>query len=297
MNSNRLDQLDQLKHEYISTPIPRELDFVVRRALQKNRQKNHFNKVRIAAASVAAALALVTVGVNSSPVFAQTLAEVPLVGSIVKVLTFRQFTVNEDNFEADIKVPEIQGLQNKELESSLNEKYLAENKKLYEDFVAAMEEAKKQGGAHLGVSSGYEVVTDSDAIFAVKRYHFTAAGSSDTKIKYDTIDKKREILITLPSLFKDDSYVEVISDNIIGQMKEQMAADEGNVYWLKGDVEDFVEPFEQISREQSFYINADGKLVISFDKYEVGPGCMGVVEFVIPTEAIADLLVSNEYVK
>ena len=43
-------------------------------------------------------------------------------------------------------------------------------------------------------------------------------------------------------------------------MKEQMAADEGNVYWLKGDVEDFVEPFEQISREQSFYINADGKL-------------------------------------
>ena len=66
-----------------------------------------------------------------------------------------------------------------------------------------------------------------------------------------------------------DSYVEVISDNIIGQMKEQMAADEGNVYWLKGDVEDFVEPFEQISREQSFYINADGKLVISFDKYEV----------------------------
>ncbi len=91
--------------------------------------------------------------------------------------------------------------------------------------------------------------------------------------------------------------MEVISDNIIGQMKEQMAADEGNVYWLKGDVEDFVEPFEQISREQSFYINADGKLVISFDKYEVGPGCMGVVEFVIPTEAIADLLVSNEYVK
>ena len=29
--------------------------------------------------------------------------------------------------------------------------------------------------------------------------------------------------------------------------------------------------------------------MISFDKYEVGPGCMGVVEFVIPTEAIADL--------
>ena len=64
--------------------------------------------------------------------------------------------------------------------------------------------------------------------------------------------------------------MEVISDNIIGQMKEQMAADEGNVYWLKGDVEDFVEPFEQISREQSFTLMPTTSM-ISFDKYEVVP--------------------------
>ena len=294
MNNNRLDQL---KQDYMNTPIPRELDFVVRKALQQNRKKDYFKKARVAAASVAAALALVTVGVNSSPVFAQALAEVPVVGSMVKVLTFRQFTVNEDNFEADIKVPEIQGLENKDLEGSLNKKYLAENKKLYEEFMADMEDLKEKGGGHLGVSSGYEVVTDNDTIFAVERYEFTVAGSSDTKIKYDTIDKKRQVLITLPSLFKDESYVEVISDNIISQMKEQIKSDESKVYWLEGYVEEFEQPFERISKDQSFYINADGKLVISFDKYEVGPGCMGVVEFVVPTEAIADILVSNEYIK
>jgi hypothetical protein len=287
--------LNQMKQEYMNTPIPRELDFVVRKALQGSRKKAYFKKVRIAAASIAAGLTLVTVGINSSPVFAQTLVEVPVVGSIVKVLTFRQFAVKEGNFEANIKVPEIQGLDNKDLEGSLNEKYLADNKKLYEEFMATKAEWEQKGGGHLGVSSGYEVVTDNDTLLVVKRYELTVMASSDTKIKYDTVDKKNQILITLPSLFKDDSYVELISDNIICQMKEQMESDEGKVYWVEGD--EFVQPFEQIAKDQSFYINADGKLVISFDKYEVAPGYMGVAEFVIPTEAIADVLVGDEYVK
>jgi len=48
------------------------------------------------------------------------------VGGIVKVLT-----LNEDRFKADIKVPAI-------------EKYLAEN--LYEEFMAEMENMKKEEG-------------------------------------------------------------------------------------------------------------------------------------------------------
>jgi len=57
---------------------------------------------------------------------------------------FKEYTVNEDRFKADIKVPAIEGLENKELQNSLNEKYLAENKKLYEEFMAEMENMKKE---------------------------------------------------------------------------------------------------------------------------------------------------------
>lgn len=57
------------------------------------------------------------------------------------------------------------------------------------------------------------------------------------------------------------------------------------------------ESFQSIAKDQSFYINNDGKLVISFDKYEVSPGYMGVVEFIIPTPVITDALVSNAYIK
>ncbi|MDD4568937.1 MAG: RsiV family protein, partial [Tepidanaerobacteraceae bacterium] len=235
---------------------------------------------------------------NTSPAFAKTLSKVPLVGGIVKVLTFREYTVDENTFNANIKVPEISGLKDEKLQNSLNEKYLKENEKLYEEFLADMEDMKEKGGGHLGVDSGYVIKTDTDRILSVGRYVVNTVASSSTTFKYDTIDKKNEVLITLPSLFKDDSYVDIISENIKEQMRELHKADEGKIYWVEGvEEEGLVDLFEQISKEQSFYINSEGKLVICFDKYEVAPGYMGIQEFVIPTEVISEILVSDEYIK
>lgn len=296
-------KLEKLKNEYRNIPIPKELDFVVNKALQESGVKNmnkksNFKKMKIAAASVAAAFVVMTAGVNASPVFAGTLSKVPVVGSLVKVLTFREYNIDEGTYNSNIKVPEIQGLENKALENSLNEKYLKEGKKLYESFEADMEELKKKDGGHLGVDSGYEIKTDNDQILSIGRYTVNTVGSSSTKIKYDTIDKKNEVLITLPSLFKDESYVDIISENIKNQMVEQYKADSDNFYWVAGIEQDGgIELFNKISEEQNFYINQEGKLVISFDKYEVAPGYMGVVEFAIPTDILSDILVSNEYVK
>jgi Protein of unknown function (DUF3298). len=296
-------KLEMLKKEYMNTPIPAELDFVVRKTLKDNGvdnslRNNNFKRIKIAAASIAVALVVLTVGVNTSPAFAAAMAKVPVVGSIIKVITFREFTVNEGTFNTNIKVPAVQGLENKTLENSLNEKYLAENKKLYEQFMADMENLKKNGGGHLGVNSGYEVKTDTDRILSIGRYVVNTVGSSSTKMKYDTIDKKNETLITLPSLFKDDRYVEVISENIKKQMIEQNKTDNNKFYWAEGiEQKGNMKLFEKISKEQSFYINSEDKLVISFDKYEVAPGYMGIVQFVIPTDVIADILVSNEYIK
>lgn len=295
--------LQQLKKNYMDVPIPVELDFIVKKSLEDNgvkitNSRSNFKGIKIAAASIVAATALFTVGVNSSPVFAASLSNVPVVGSIVKILTFREYTVNEDSYNADIKVPSIQGLENKDLENNLNDKYLTENKKLYEDFMADMEDMKSNGDGHLGVSSGYVVKTDNDRLLSIGRYVVNTVGSSSTTMKYDTIDKQSEILITLPSLFKNDSYVNIISENIKKQMIEQNKADENKFYWVEGIEKNInMDLFEKISKDQNFYINSEGKLVISFDKYEVAPGYMGVVEFVIPTEILSDSLVSNEYIK
>lgn len=292
-------RLSELKDEYLAVQIPKELDLVVRKALREGEKNLKKPKIWRWIGVVAASFALFTATINISPSFAQTVTKVPGMENVVKVLTLKGFTLNEDTYTADLKVPVIDGLKDKSLESALNARYLEENKKLYEDFIADISELKEQGlEAHMGIDTGYEVKTDNDQIFSIGRYVLNTAGSSSTVFQYDTIDKKNQVLITLPSLFKDEEYIPVISEYIKQQMREQILADkdQGTIYWVSGaGLELPFEPFERIAKDQSFYINPDGKLVISFDKYEVAPGCMGVVEFVIPSELLADLLVSNDY--
>ena len=72
-------------------------------------------------------------------------------------------------------------------------------------------------------------------------------------------------------------------------MAEQMKKDKNKIYWLN-DKEARNSNFKSIKRDQGFYINKSGELVICFDKYEVGPGAMGLVEFTIPKDIIKPLM-------
>lgn len=247
---------------------------------------------------VLAALAIIAVtGANTSEAFAQSMEKLHVEASNVNVYTLKEYRFNKGNYYTEIKVPKLEGLDNKKLQDSLNAKYLEEDKKLYEKFMKDVKDMEKAGGGHLAVNSGYEILTNNDTIFSIKRYVETIQASSDVENKFDTIDKKNQVLITLPSLFKDESYVDAISNEIIRQMKEKVKLDPSKAYWLDNGVTMPEDVFKKINKEQSFYINKDGKLVISFNKYDVAPGYMGTPEFVIPTEVISKLLVSKDYIK
>ena len=294
--------LQELKKEYNEIPIPDQLDFIVKKALKdsgvyKSRRKTIYKRLGVTAASLAIVIGILAVGVNSNQAFADKLSKIPVVDSIVKVLTFKRYNIDEDKYKVNIEVPSIEGLENKALEDSLNEKYISKNKELYEEFVTDMEGLKKIDDGHLGIESGYVVKTDNDNILSIGRYVVNTVGTSSTTFEYDTIDKKNKILITLPSLFKDNKYIEIISENIKEQMREQMKSDSKKVYWIADESGNNMNIFKEISENQNFYINDQSQLVISFNKYEVAPGYMGIVEFIIPTDILADALVSNEYIK
>ena len=289
--------MNRFRNEYENIEIPDELEFLVRTTIKeqekKMKRKNIINKSVIAAAVAG----VVFVGsINLSSEISYALSEVPVLGSIVRVLTFKTFELKDNNFDAELKTPAIEGLDSK-LEAMLNQKYLDENQKLYDDFMKEIDELKKadMDEANMGIASGYEVKTDTDKLLVIGRYVVNTAGSSSTTIKYDTIDKQNKLLITLPSLFKDEAYIDIISENIKAQMKEQMK-DENNVYWLEDEMMGD-ENFSKIDKNQSFYITKDNQLVIAFDKYEVAPGYMGNPEFIIPSELLKDALVSEEYIK
>ncbi|RRJ67269.1 DUF3298 domain-containing protein [Paenibacillus oralis] len=294
-----MDQkLEQLKKEYSDIPIPYELDFVVKKALNQRIKRNM--NVKWLLGTGAAAIVFVA-GINSSSTIAHAFSEIPVIGNIVKVFTFREFKMEDENYKADLKVPAVANLGDTSLEYGLNQKYLEENKKLYDDFMAQIDREKTEDvGGHLAVDSGYEVKTNNERILSIGRYVVHTAASGNETFQYDTVDKQKKVLITLPSLFKDDSYIEVISKYIKEQMIQQMKNDPNMIYWVSYPGGEEVMPqdeFKGITEDQNFYINNEGKLVIAFNEYEVAPGVMGVVEFIIPTDVISDQLVSHEYIK
>lgn len=299
-------KIEKLRNAYDSIPIPDELEALVNQTLShamgdSGRQGSRARKRRVllvTAASLAAAFVLFVAGINLSPTFAEKAGRLPMVGQLVKVFLLREYTHQEDSYDASLQSPGIEGLENQDLEAFLNAKYLSENKALYETFMADMAALKEAGGGHLGVDSGYLVLTDTAEILSIGRYVVNTVGSSSTVFKYDTIDKVNEILITLPSMFKDDRYIDFISEEIKGQMVAQHQADPNRFFWVEGIEQTVDMPlFERIAGDQSFYISAEGELVISFDKYEVAPGYMGVLTFTIPTEVLEEVLVSRAYLR
>lgn len=289
-----MKKMNKLKKKYDEIEIPPELEDVVKDSIKQakaSQKKRPFIKQWTIGAAAAAALFIGSI--NMSPSFAQAMANVPLLGAIVDVFTAQQLTVDKETYQANVATPAIEGLADEELQASLNKKYIEENKVLFEQFQQDVAELDKAGGGHLGVDTGYEVRTDTEQLLSIARYEVNTVASSSTTMKYDTIDKQNSILITLPSLFKDDKYIATISSYIAGEMKRQMAADEDISYFLN---DEFGADFEKIKPDQNFYITANNKLVISFDDYEVAPGYMGIVTFEIPTNILSDLLVSDAYI-
>lgn len=288
------ERLRDLKKQHEAIPIPEELNMMVKTAVQQRKVRRTTLR---ALAGAAAAIVIFVGSVNASPALAAAMSEVPVIGSLVKVVTIQELSHQGETTEAHIKTPAVTQLNSPELEETLNSKYLADSKKRFEDFKDEVAELEKSGGAHMGLDSGYEVLADTDRLLTLSRYVVTTAASAAETRTYDTIDKQKKLVITLPSLFKDDGYIQVISENIKQQMRAQMKADPNKSYWLDQPEDDPVKDFDQIAKDQNFYITADHKLVISFDEYEVAPGYMGVVEFTIPAEALSEVLVSSEYIK
>ena len=210
-----MKNIENLRKQYNNIEIPTELDNIINTAIDKkpNIFSAYFRKAGIVAASI---IVIFTSAVNISPAFAQSMSNIPVVSSMVKLVNFKTYTAENGNMEANINVAKVEGLSNKELENELNSKFIEEGQKEYSNFLKEMKELK--GDAHKSVGTSYEVKTDNDSIYSIVYSKYETAGSSDIQYKAYTIDKKNQAVVTLNSLFKDNSYIDIISNNI----KEQI---------------------------------------------------------------------------
>lgn len=258
----------------------------------ENHRKNRKKKWgKVIAGAVAAAAAFVILLPNLSMSVAHAWEKLPVLSTIVKVVVWRDYHVEEGRYEADVSVPKVtvepeDGAdeavkeQLKQSADQINASVKEMTDQIIAEFEAGLENDPEMYGAD-SIHVGHEVVTDNDRYFSMKVWVLEVMGSGYEQDHYYTIDRSTGKILTLADLFADDSYIETISEEIKRQMAEQMAADENVYYWLNDqDVPEW--NFKQIPEDQSFYISNDGTLVICFNEGDVAPMYMGCVSFEMP---------------
>lgn len=282
------DKIDKLKENYNNIEIPKELDDVINDAFNESENKKLENNKKDWRRNMkkwyasAAAVGLIIVSVNASSTFAKSLENIPVIGNIIKVVNFNNYRIDKDGMDVSISLPEVSS-DSKDLEYKLNKEFEKEGKEAYKKYEAEVEKLEKEGKTtHKSAEMWTESIAENDKTLSVAIYNTEIEASASTSRKIYNIDKKDKTILTLEGMFGNNDYVDVLSKNILSQMKERTKKDSNDVY--------FVDNTFKIKKDQPFYINDKGELVICFDEYEVAPGSAGLVEFVIPSNIVSKLM-------
>lgn len=237
-------------------------------------------------ASIAAILAIAILLPNLSPTISYAMADLPVIGSFFKAVTFRTYEKETGKNHAYIEVPEIlSGDNNSSGAEVINKEVANYTNELIQQF-----ETEMHADGYFNLDVKWDVVTDTDKWFTLKVHTTLVMASSADEVRYYHIDVPSGEIKTLADIFPDDfNYVSIISEELKQQMQARMDADPQQIYWLDNTkVEEW--RFEQITPEHNFYFNVDGQIVIPFNKYEVGPGSTGAQEFVLESPELYDNL-------
>lgn len=287
------------KKEYEEIKVPENMKERMEASIARAKmEKRKVKKVKLwkTCASAAAVLAIVLVLPNTSQTAAAAMQQIPLLGNLFKITTVREYQVDEERNMANVKVPQVetqntedgeaadQGTveQAKATADAINFDIEEETNKLIDEFKESMK--NEEGYQDIYIDS--KVLTDNDRLFSLELILYQGAGSGYEQHKHYTVDKLTGKELTLKDLCGDD-YVNTISEEVKEQMRAQMAADETVKYWLDDpDVPEW--NFDKIAEDQDFYVNAEGHVVICFNEYDVAPGSMGCVEFIMPQTVTLD---------
>lgn len=229
----------------------------------------------IAGVVCAAVLALVVMP-NMSTGYAAAMQNVPIIGSIVRVCTVRNFMDYDVYHLLDVQMPELysDAINVADVNQSVEEL----TTRLMNEFYAQLD----NGGTHSLLKVEHSVVTDTPEWFTLRLDVEQTQASGYAYSRYYHIDKRTGESVQLKDLFDGDKYIEVLSKELVQQMRDRMDADAEAVYDI--DSSDFTEKLQDTMPERNFYFNSDGELVLVFDEYEIAPGYMGIQEFVIEKE-------------
>lgn len=330
-NERAREVLKNVKEEYQKPQMSEEQLESLRQTMQrakaegKSEEKRERNKRRWTRAAAVAAVfaAFMIILPNTSATVAYAMSELPVVGNLVKLVTFREYKYEDNRHMANIEVPELvlnggvvngkivaeengdsdnmendiavaaygaedsDSMVKKELEKTTRE-INDEIQQITDELVTHFEKYLHEDKSYMDVQVTSEVLATTQGYFTLKLLCYQGAGNGYQWNYYYTIDLSTGERMELKDLFVEGAdFITPISENIKEQMLEQMKADEKVCYWVNDEIEAL--NFKSITEETSFYLNENGNVVIGFNEGDVAPMYMGAVEFEIPAEVLEDI--------
>jgi len=280
---------------------------------ERTRKKIKKFPIRYFSSAIAACFCLLLLLPNLSKETAYALQSIPGIGSYFQLITFRKYSFEDGNHKAEVVVPKLeQGSEESEIRNSGETGNKANASQEKEAGSIAAKESEKANSAqainfdiekktdeliaafkqeiqsseykNLSVSS--QVILDSDNYYVLALSALQQEGDSFTQNHYYTMDKLSGKLLQLSDLFPEGKdYQKLLSEEVISQMKAHNQ--KGDYPYFIQDGEDD-QGFTEVKKDQSFYINGEGKLVLVFPQGEVAPMARGEQQFVMPNSIWKD---------
>jgi len=287
-----------LQGEYLAPQMSSEqlnrLKMKIEEAKRENRKdRNRIRVTRLAATAAALVIAFISLP-NMSPTIAYAMEKIPVIGQLVKVVTFRDYEYEDEHHRADVEIPELViEVESQEVrpETSLEntiDGIDAEIREITNELLNEFENHMREELGYKELIVKSEVLLTTQEYFTLKLSCYQGEASGYTGNYFYTIDLASGKCLQLKDVFAEDTdYINPISENIKEQMRNRMVQDENVYYWMNDEIDEL--NFKTITEETSFYINEKNNVVISFNQGEVAPMYIGDVEFEIPAEVLDDI--------
>lgn len=292
-----MSKLEAMKERYDRIRIPEELDIRIQQEIEKSRKQQEQKRrtggrrrfkriIRSMETAAAVVCILFTTALNTSPAFAKEAEQLPVIGSLARVLTFRTYETERDDISVSVEIPTIEMIAadtgitvdeiNQEILDCCN-RYADEALQRAEEYRTAFLETggtlEEWAEHNIKITVGYEIKQQSSEYlsFVVRGTESWTTAYSESR--YYNLDLRTGDVVTLKDIL-GDGYMELINKSIRKQIAERQGKGETFFTAEEGG-------FAGVSEDVKFYINENNRPVIVFDKYEIAPGSAGEIEFTV----------------
>ncbi|NGP43964.1 anti-sigma-V factor rsiV [Bacillaceae bacterium SIJ1] len=280
-------KLNELHKIYKHIEVPTKLDETMKGVIQQGHGKrlqyiNKRNKkIKMIGTTAAGLFLSVALALNTSAAFAQTLYNIPGVEDIARLITFRDYEFENETSKGSVHSPVVDYEQDKSIENKINEiiqqkldSVLKEQEQLDAEYKKAFIETggKESEFRKVETTIDYKIGYSDETILSFEIYKHQTLAPAYNENAYYTFNLETGELLTLKDFLGQD-FKTIVTEKVTKEMEERMKTNPEDTY------DTHFHEISPIDENHSFYINKEGEIVVTFAKYEVAAGYMGVQEF------------------